>query len=67
VFSRNTIKSITALIILFLLFTSLTCSVVAQEKAGYDALQEIFTDPLRKGAERIEVAAGENRSKPRRT
>src|SRR5215813_14041023 len=32
VFSRNTIKTITALIILFLLLTSLTCAVGAQEK-----------------------------------
>jgi len=32
VFSKNAIKSTTALIILFLLLTSLTCSVGAQEK-----------------------------------
>jgi general secretion pathway protein E len=34
----------------------------AAEKAGYEALQEIFTDPLRKGADRVELAAAEGRS-----
>ncbi|CAN5400131.1 hypothetical protein BH09PLA1_BH09PLA1_33810 [soil metagenome] len=38
---------------------------VQAERAGYDALQEIFADPLKKRAERIEVVAGEQRSSVR--
>lgn len=35
---------------------------VAAEVAGYEALQTILTDPLRRRAERIEVVAGDQRS-----
>jgi type II secretory ATPase GspE/PulE/Tfp pilus assembly ATPase PilB-like protein len=34
----------------------------APERAGYDALQNLFTDPLRKGAERIDVRPSEGSS-----
>src|SRR5688572_19910550 len=35
------------------------------ERAGYDALQEIFADPIKKRADRIEAVAGEQRSSVR--
>ena len=38
---------------------------IAAEQAGYEALQEIFADPMKKRAEKIEAVAGEQRSSVR--